>query len=212
MSGFGTTLAPLILPAAAILKQRLPELRTTLAELDPPTSFELPQLGRTDAVIAVESPLAPAPDARFDKRPLMTEVFDVTVPEDHPLAQAPSLTLRDLADETWVFATVGMCQEIPLAACTAAGFTPHATHVIGDWNATFAAVRQDLGICLMLRLARRSSEPGVTMRRFDDAPWRGVFAAIRPGSGDVPQIEPVLEALGEGAPAAESELDRAPRG
>ncbi|MFI1607054.1 hypothetical protein ACH4YN_33755 [Streptomyces griseofuscus] len=112
----------------------------------------------------------------------------MTVPEDHPLAQAPSLTLRDLAAETWVFATVGMCQEIPLAACTAAGFTPHATHV------------------------GRSSEPGVTMRRFDDAPWRGVFAAIRPGSGDVPQIEPVLEALGEGAPAAESELDRAPRG
>ncbi|MFF4934305.1 LysR substrate-binding domain-containing protein [Streptomyces griseofuscus] len=182
VSGFGTTLAPLILSAAAILKQRLPELRTTLAELDPPTSFELLQLGRTDAVIAVESPLTPAPDARFDKRPLMTEVFDVTVHEDHPLAQAPSLTLRDLADETWIFAAVGMCQEIPLVACTAAGFTPQATHVIGDWNATFAAVRQDLGICLMPRLARRSSEPAS----------RCGVSTTRPGAGCSPPYGPAV--------------------
>ncbi|MET8944498.1 LysR family transcriptional regulator [Streptomyces sp. NPDC004542] len=209
VSGFGTTLAPLILPAAGILNRRLPGLRTTLAEVDPPVSFELLELGRTDVVIAVESPAAPALDARFDKRPLMTEVFDVALPDDHPLAQAPSLTLGDLADEAWIFATVGMCQEIPLAACAAAGFTPQATHVIGDWDATFAAVRQGLGICLVPRLARRSSQPGVTVRRFDDAPWRRVFAAVRPGSAEVPQIEAVLEALGEAARDAESELDGA---
>lgn len=120
VSGFGTTLAPLILPAAGILKRRLPGLRTTLAEVDPPVSFELLELGRTDVVIAVESPTAPVLDRRFDKRPLMTEVFDVALPAEHPLADAPSLALGDLAEEAWIFATVGMCQEIPLAACAAA--------------------------------------------------------------------------------------------
>ena len=179
VSGFGTTLSPLILPAAGILKRRLPELRTTLAEVDPPVSFELLELGRTDVVIAVESPAAPALDSRFDKRPLMTEVFDVALPEEHPLAQAPSLTLGELADEAWIFATVGMCQEIPLAACAAAGFTPQATHVIGDWDATFAAVRQGLGICLVPRLARRvlpARRHGAAVRR------RALAAGVRRGA------------------------------
>ncbi|WP_330461705.1 LysR family transcriptional regulator [Streptomyces sp. NBC_00820] len=209
VSGFGTTLAPLILPAAGILKRRLPGLRTTLAEVDPPVSFELLELGRTDVVIAVESPTAPVLDRRFDKRPLMTEVFDVALPAEHPLADAPSLALGDLAEEAWIFATVGMCQEIPLAACAAAGFTPRATHVIGDWDATFAAVRQGLGICLVPRLARRSSQPGVAVRRFDEAPWRRVFAAVRSGSTQTPQIEAVLDALSEAAGVAESKMNGA---
>ncbi|MEU6541306.1 LysR family transcriptional regulator [Streptomyces sp. NPDC047000] len=209
VSGFGTTLAPLILPAAGILSRRLPGMRTTLAEVDPPASFEMLQQGRTDVVVAVESPTAPVRDARFDKHPLMTEVFDVALPAEHRLARVPSLRLGDLAGEAWIFATVGMCQEIPLAACAAAGFTPRATHVIGDWDATFAAVRQGLGICLVPRLARRASQPGVVLRRFDDAPGRTVFAAVRSGSGGVPQIEAVLEALAEAARITESKINMA---
>ncbi|MFE0646586.1 LysR family transcriptional regulator [Streptomyces sp. NPDC058877] len=209
VSGFGTTLAPLILPAAGIVKRRSPGLRTTLAEVDPPASFEMLEQGRTDVVIAVESPSVPAFDTRFDKHPLMTEVFDVALPAGHPMVQAPALTLADLAEDAWIFATVGMCQEIPLAACAAAGFTPQATHVIGEWDATLAAVREGLGICLVPRLARRGSRPGVVVRRIDDAPWRRVFAAVRSGSGDVPQIEAVLDALRETARMMESELNGA---
>jgi DNA-binding transcriptional LysR family regulator len=195
ISGFATTLAPLILPAAGRLKRTLPGLRTTLAEVDPPVSFDLLEQGRTDVVIAVESLVEPMRDPRFDKTVLMTEVFDVALPEGHPLALAPSLSLKDLAEEAWIFATVGMCQDIPLAACAAAGFTPHATHAIGDWEATFAAVAQGLGISLVPRLARTGSRSGVVVRTFDEAPCRQVFAAVRAGSGDVPQVKAVLGAL-----------------
>jgi DNA-binding transcriptional LysR family regulator len=207
VSGFGTTLAPLILPAAGILKRRRPGLRTMLAEVDPPLSFDLLEQGRTDVVIAVESPSVPVLDNRFDKHSLMTEVFDVALPVEHPRAEAASLSLGDLADDPWIFATVGMCQDIPLAACAAVGFTPRATHVIGDWDATMAAVCEGLGICLVPRLARRTSQPGVVVKRLDDAPWRRVFAAVRSGSGEVPQIEAVLDALREAAQAVESELN-----
>jgi DNA-binding transcriptional LysR family regulator len=204
VSGFATTLAPLILPAAGALRRSRPGLRTTLAEVDPPRSFELLDQGRTDVVIAVEAPTVPMSDARFEKVPLMTEIFDVALPVGHPLTEAPSLSLGDLAEEAWIFATVGMCQEIPLAACAAAGFTPQATHTIGDWEATFAAVRQGMGICLVPRLARMVSRPSVTVRRFDDAPWREVFAAVRAGSGEVPQIRAVLDALRQTAEEAEA--------
>ncbi|GGZ57734.1 LysR family transcriptional regulator [Streptomyces subrutilus] len=201
VAGFATTLAPLILPAAGILRRTRPGLRTQLAEVDPPVSFDMLADGRTDVVIAVEGPAAPVRDARFDKVPLMEEVFDVALPPGHPLADAPSLTLTDLADEAWIFATAGMCQEIPLAACAAAGFTPRATHAIGDWQATFAAVREGLGISLVPRLAAGASGAGLTLRLFDDAPSRQVFAAVRAGEAAVPQIAAVLEALREAADA-----------
>ncbi|MEU0400251.1 LysR family transcriptional regulator [Streptomyces sp. NPDC006197] len=210
VSGFGTTLAPLILPAAGIVKRNRPGLRTKLAEVDPPASFELLEQGRTDVVIAVESPALPAFDSRFEKHPLMTEVFDVALPAEHPRARVPALALADLAEDAWIFATVGMCQEIPLAACAAAGFTPQATHVIGEWDATLAAVREGLGICLVPRLARRGSRPGVVIRRLEDAPSRRVFAAVRSGSGGMPQIAAVLDALREAARTAETELNGSP--
>jgi DNA-binding transcriptional LysR family regulator len=199
VSGFATTLAPLVLPAAGILRRTRPGLRTTLAELDPPASFDLLAQGRTDVVIAVESPTAPVTDPRFDKLPLMMEVFDVALPDGHRLTREPALMLRDLADEAWIFATVGMCQEIPLAACAAAGFEPRATHAIGDWAATFAAVREGMGICLVPWLARTAERSGVVIRGLQEAPCRRVFAAVRAGSGDVPQIRAVLEALQEAA-------------
>ncbi|MBD0694694.1 LysR family transcriptional regulator [Streptomyces sp. CBMA123] len=209
VAGFATTLAPLILPAAGLLKQTHPRLRTALAEVDPPDSFERLSRGETDVAIAVEAPDAPAHDARFDKVPLMREIFDVALPTGHHLIDAPTLGLPDLADEAWIFATVGMCQEIPLAACAAAGFVPQATHAIGDWEATFAAVRAGLGISLVPRLARPVARDGVVVREFTDAPSRRVFAAVRRGEQRVPQIAAVLDALRETAAAEESNALRA---
>ncbi|MCF3101146.1 LysR family transcriptional regulator [Streptomyces roseoverticillatus] len=209
VAGFATTLTPLILPAAAILKESRPQLRTTLAEVDPPVSFEMLADGRTDVVIAVESPNAPVGDPRFEKFPLMQEIFDVALPLGHRLEEAASLTLADLADEAWIFATAGMCQEIPLAACAAAGFTPRATHAIGDWEATFAAVRHGMGISLVPRLARSAARSGVVVKTFDDAPCRQVFAAVRAGDGSQPQVAAVVEALAQAAATARAQDDGA---
>lgn len=211
VAGFATTLATLILPAAALLKQRRPRLRASLAEVDPPLSYDLLAQGRSDVVVAVESRSAPVVDARFHKVSLMDETFDVALPEGHPLVSAPALSLRDLAEEPWIFATGGMCQEIPLAACAAAGFTPRATHAIGDWDATFAAVALGMGISLVPRLARPAVRAGVVVRGFDDAPHRHVFAAVRRGSIHTPQIAVTLLALQDAAAQAQLQagaLDR----
>ncbi|MFJ9695594.1 LysR family transcriptional regulator [Kitasatospora sp. NPDC101183] len=210
VAGFATTLAPLVLPAAGLLKHSHPRLRTALAEVDPPDSFERLSRGEADVAIAVEAPDAPEHDPRFDKVPLMREVFDVALPTGHRLVDEPALGLPDLAEEAWIFATVGMCREIPLAACAAAGFTPQATHTIGDWEATFAAVRAGLGISLVPRLARPVGRDGVVVRPFAaEAPSRRVFAAVRPGERGVPQIAAVLDALRETAVGEEARTARA---
>ncbi len=197
ISGFATTLAPLILPAAGLLRQRRPQLRTLLSEVDPPESYDLLAQGRTDIVVAAESAQVPVLDRRLHKVTLLEEVFDVALPTGHALTGAPSIRLDDLAKEPWIFATVGMCQEIPLAACARAGFTPQAAHAIGDWEATFAAVAQGLGISLVPRLARPFARDGVVVRPFADAPARRIFAAVRAGQEHAPEIAVALAALAD---------------
>ncbi|MEV1025568.1 LysR family transcriptional regulator [Streptomyces sp. NPDC050264] len=199
LAGFSTTLSALILPAVARLKKDRPLLRTTLAEADPPESFAMLHRGETDVVISADTAHSPGGDGpRFHRVILCEDPFDVALPVSHGLAAEDGLRLADLADETWIFATTGMCHDIGVAACTAAGFTPQASHAIGDWDATLSAVELGLGVALVPRLARPAPRPEVAIRSFADTPpSRYVFAAVREGSQASPEIAAVLDALRE---------------
>ncbi|RSS60107.1 LysR family transcriptional regulator [Streptomyces sp. WAC01280] len=210
VAGFSTTLSALILPAVARLRETRPLLRTSLAEVDPPESFALLHRGQTDVVISADTALHPGPagedgrlDPRFHRVALCEDPFDIALPDGHRLLDSPRLVLADLAQETWIFATTGMCHDIGVAACAAAGFTPRASHAIGDWDATLAAVRLGLGVALVPRTARPAPRPEVTVRAFSEgAPSRTVFAAVREGSQTSPEIVAVLDALRTVARAA----------
>ncbi|WP_432062863.1 LysR family transcriptional regulator [Streptomyces sp. S1] len=206
VAGFSTTLSALVLPAVARLRETRPLLRTSLAEVDPPESFSLLHRGETDVVISADTARTPGPasaDARFHRVPLCEDPFDIALPEGHRLLGSPRLLLADLAEETWIFATTGLCHDIGVAACTAAGFTPRASHAIGDWDATLAAVRLGLGVALVPRLAGPAPRPEVTVRAFTErAPSRTIFAAVREGSQTSPEIAAVLDALRTVAGAA----------
>ncbi|WP_254047267.1 LysR family transcriptional regulator [Streptomyces aureus] len=142
-------------------------------------------------------------DGRFHRVVLCDDPFDIALPAGHRLLDSERLLLADLADETWIFATTGLCHDIGVAACTAAGFTPQASHAIGDWDATLAAVRLGLGVALVPRLAKPVPRPEVTIRPFTErAPSRTVFAAVREGSQTSPEIAAVLDALRTAARAA----------
>ncbi|WNI14304.1 LysR family transcriptional regulator [Actinacidiphila sp. ITFR-21] len=197
VAGFSTTLSALILPAVARLKETRPMLRTSLAEVDPPESFSMLHRGQTDVVISADTEQNPAGhDKRFHRVALCVDPFDVALPEGHSLISSERLELADLADENWIFATTGMCHDIGVAACAAAGFTPQASHAIGDWDATLAAVRLGLGVALVPRLAKPAPRPKVTVRGFSgNAPRRNVFAAVRKGSELSPEIAAMLDAL-----------------
>ncbi|MEU2233279.1 LysR family transcriptional regulator [Streptomyces vietnamensis] len=206
VAGFSTTLSALILPAVARLRETRPLLRTSLAEIDPPESFSMLHRGETDVVISADTahhPGAVGEDPRFHRIALCDDPFDIALPEGHRLLDSPRLLLADLAEETWIFATTGMCHDIGVAACTAAGFTPQASHAIGDWDATLAAVRLGLGVALVPRMAKPAPRPEVTIRAFSEqAPSRTVFAAVREGSQTSPEIAAVLDALRTVARAA----------
>ena len=197
ITSFAGLLSTLVLPTVRRLKSERPGLRTTIAELDLPASYDKLARGETDIVIAVDTVVPRAVDQRFHRTALLEDIFDVALPEGHPLADAPKVRLIDLAAEPWIFATVGTCQEIPLAACAAAGFMPKATHTMGNWDVTLSAVGMGMGICLIPRLSRPASRGEVVIRPVQDAPRRLVFTVVRDGAHNAPEIAAVLAALQE---------------
>ncbi|MEV6350456.1 LysR family transcriptional regulator [Actinoplanes sp. NPDC051851] len=197
LGGFPATLTGLALPALWSLRSAAPLLTLRLSEAEPPEAFDLLLRGDLDIVLTVESPHGPvATDRRFHRSPVLIDPFDVALPEDHPLAAAPTLRLADLAGAEWILPHAGVCREICLAACVAAGFTPFVAHHIGDGESTMSAVALGLGPALVSRLAGVAPRPGVVIRALDgDRPVRHITAVLRRGSETAPHLAAVLDAI-----------------
>ena len=109
----------------------------------------------------------------------------------------------ELEGETWVAPPIGWsCDEVFMAGCRTAGFSPKIAHRAGDWQATMGLVAGGLGISLVPRLAHTAPPPGVVIVPLLGAPpQRHVFAACRAGAESSPAIRVVLDALGSVARA-----------
>src|SRR5699024_11788173 len=54
---------------------------------------------------------------------------------DHTLAQCSSVSLTDVAEETWIVGRPGTTyHQLVMANCASAGFTPHIGHYANEWE------------------------------------------------------------------------------
>jgi DNA-binding transcriptional LysR family regulator len=200
VAAFPTAVAGLVAPAASALRPAGVHLAVT--ECEAPEAFRRLATREADLVVSMEHTGAPqADDPRTYRRDLVADVMDAALPDDHPLASRPGLSLRSLRGEDWVLPPVGWtCDEVVTAACQAAGFTPRAAHRTGDWVATLALVAAGLGVSVLPRLARIAAPPGVVLRPLrGDPPLRQVFAACHRGAEARPAISATLDALADAA-------------
>lgn len=199
LCGFPTALASLLAPAAAHLRDTPSSLETELVEAENAECFELLLAGRADIAVVVPTPANPPPDdRRFDQQPLLDDPFDLVVPAHHRLAGQNSVDLADAAEEPWIAAPGRIDdQALVLAACAAAGFTPHISHRAEEWNAIVALVTHGFGVCLMPRLAPVPPHHAVVRLslRGDPAPSRRVLTCVRRGSRGQAMIARGLHAL-----------------
>jgi DNA-binding transcriptional LysR family regulator len=198
MCGFPTAVAGLLAPAAARLKT--PGLTVHVAEVETSDGFDLLLAGETDiAVVVLDPETLPLDDAKFDRRSVLREPFDLITPADHPLAHRPAVTLDAAAREPWILAAPGSCDLYPLAvtACAAAGFTPCVLHHAKDHVAVSALVACGLGVALIPRMATVPPQHAVARIPLRDAPSRHILACVRLGSDRRPAIERGLDALHE---------------
>ncbi|MFB4308897.1 LysR family transcriptional regulator [Actinomadura sp. GTD37] len=217
MCGFTTAVGGLVAPAAGALLRDDPGLRVEIRECDTEVALGLLAAGETDIAVIEPTPDAPPPgDPRFDRAPLLEELYDLIVPAGHPLARRggglprgddrpyPGVRLEDAADETWISVAPEVCahhQQV-LAYCAAAGFTPRFAHHATSWSVIWALVSNGLGVSLVPRLAGGPSDQPVVRVPLtgDGVPKRRVLTCVRRGSRDNPLIARGLGALRDAVP------------
>jgi DNA-binding transcriptional LysR family regulator len=202
VAGFATALAGLVAPAAAELRAVAPGVRLRVSELESLDGFRALGAREVDVVIAMECAGAPrAGDGRFHREALLEDLLDVAVGDEHPLAGEDEIVLAELAGERWIAPPAGWsCEEVLVAGCRAAGFSPQMAHRAGYWQAVLALVGAGLGVALIPRLAQGATPPGVTLLPLAGAaPRRHVFACCRAGAETARPVRAVLDALARAA-------------
>lgn len=200
MCGFPTAVAGLLAPAAARLRIAAPGLTVHVAEVETADGLDLLLSGETDiAVVVLDAGTLPLDDAKFDRRSVLHEPFDLITPADHPLARQREAALGDVAGEPWVLAAAGSCDlhQIAVTACSAAGFTPSVLHHARDHVAVSALVACGLGVALIPRTAAVPAQHAVARIPLHAPPTRHILACVRLGSDRGPAIEQGLSALEE---------------
>lgn len=199
LCGFPTAVSTLLAPLATRLRRRHPCLAVRIVESEPAASFDLLFSGAADLAIIEAIPDGPPlTDRRFDQRPLLRDPFDLLVPANHALTERDTITLTDAATEPWILGMpASSSRQHTLAACSAAGFSPHIAHEAREWAVVASLVAHGLGVALVPRLAQLPSE--LTLTRLTPAgppePFRQFLTCIRRGSHEHPAISEALSHL-----------------
>lgn len=205
LCGFSTAAAALLPGVVSSVRAAHPSCRVRIIEAEPEECFDLLLADEADvAVVVATSGLPSSIDPRFEQSHLLEDPLDLLVPEDHPLAQEPSVLLSELADESWIMDRPGRpYHQLLQTACAAAGFSPAAAHVATEWDTGAALVAAGLGIALIPRLAHLPA--GYPVRRVplrgDPTPSRHILTGIRRGSSEQPLIALALASLASNAAA-----------
>lgn len=197
---FPSSSATLLPVALAHLREQFPQLTVTFDEIEPPDSLHRLRAGDYDLAIAFSYPGTDLGRGEDDLTGLVTvHLLDdptfAVLAHDHPLADAPNLTLEDLDEQTWI-AGCPRCRGQLLSSCHTAGYQPQIAYATDDYVTVLGLVAAGLGVALLPGLVRgfAACAPGVVIRDVDTAPRR-VFAVTTPELLQVPAVKTTLAAL-----------------
>ncbi|WP_078651397.1 LysR family transcriptional regulator [Streptomyces xylophagus] len=208
---FSSGILGLLPGALRALAERLPHVRVDVVEAEPPDLFTALDGGQLDLAVAVDFAAAPPhTDTRYRRTDLLTDVLDLAVPPDHPLADRSRVSLRELATDAWIIGDArSCCGAVARSVCAAAGFTPDIRHAVNDWGALAALVEAGQGVALIPRLVQPLyGHRQLALLTTEGAPpSRNVFAAVRAGA----EGDPVLGAVRDQLKLSARELYRRTR-
>jgi DNA-binding transcriptional LysR family regulator len=181
IAAFATAARGLAPQALRDLRTRYPQLAITFHEQEPHES--IPRLVRRDVDLIIVSDWHNAPLALPDgltKAPLFDDVADVALPPGHRLSRAKSVTLRELAGESWITWQPGsICHDWLLHTLRKEGHEPKIAHTAAEYATQLALVAAGLGAAVLPRLGRDPLPKGVTVVPAEPSLRRHVYAAWR---------------------------------
>ena len=154
IGGFPTSVAGIIAPAMAMLRETLPGWEFEVSDTESEESLDRLLDGTMDVAVVMAAPNRPLlSDPRLKIEPLLEEEYYVALPADHALAGAADIALTDLVNESWILAREGFsCHDHISAICADAGFQPRGRHRSTDFPAALALVAAGCGITMIPRL------------------------------------------------------------
>jgi DNA-binding transcriptional LysR family regulator len=212
MAVFASAAASMAPRALARFRERHPAVELIVTVADPLDSLPLLRAGELDIAlcnsidaVSTEPAARRSPDAgglRLEQVDLFEDPMYVALPAAHPLADAPELPLRLLADETWMLATRDSCPDAELffSVCAAEGIEPRIGFQYDDYAALLGFVSAGVGISVVPDMVARGAREDVVLRTPDPPlPARRISAAV-PAGYRSPAVTAKLETLLEIAP------------
>jgi DNA-binding transcriptional LysR family regulator len=201
VAAFATAARGLLPAVLHTLRQRYPNLSVRLAELEPTESIA--QLRHTVIDIAVvqdwpEAPLT-VPDG-ISCAPVLEDILDVALPDQHPFAGRAAVTLDELRGEDWVsWPSDEICHGWLESTLRRNGIEPRVRHTASEHSTQLAVVAAGLGAAIIPRLGRGPTPAGVGFVPLRPTPRRRVFALWRNSTTNRPACRAALRALQDAA-------------
>jgi DNA-binding transcriptional LysR family regulator len=201
LASFASAAASVVPPAIALFRERHPAVELSIAMADPIDSLPRLRAGELDMALS-HDPMCNPGDVLLpgiELVPLFDDPMYVAMPAGHPLADAPSLTLADLASEPWMLATTATCPDsrLFLRACHAAGFEPQIAFQNDDYPAILGFVAAGVGVALIPDMAARRLREDVVARDLEPPPPSRPIAVALPIGYRSPPVIAMLAVLKE---------------
>lgn len=173
------TISPYLVPRyTTSFAKRFPDAKLRIVEDVTPVLIEsLRELSIDIAILAL-----PLRHKDLELFPLRTEPLFAVLPKDHRLADAASVSLKDLRGEPFVMLRDGHCfRDLSLATCARARITPNIAFESGQFSSLFGMVAAGVGISLAPEMAVDRNAGCRYVRLSDARATRTVVAAVLRG-------------------------------
>ena len=207
MAAFSSGAATVVPLALARFRELHPEVEMIISVADPVDSLPLLRAGELDLALcngpevpggeAARRPRRTTPGLPMDAIDLFEDPLYIALPADHPLADAPRLTLELLAQESWMLASAGSCPDADLFldACEAASIEPRVAFQYDDYAALLGFVAAGVGISVIPDMIAREVRDDVVVRALDPALTPRPIRAAVPTGYRPPAVAAMLEVL-----------------
>jgi molybdate transport repressor ModE-like protein len=197
LASFQSAGATLVPRAVAEFHRSHPQVEMGMIEAEPmPASAHL-KAGDIDLALVYDYEAIPGMlDPDLDLTNLIDDPYEVILPKGHVLAGEPRLSLKELAEESWIASTnQAGCRAITELACREAGFAPRIAFETDETLAAQALVAAGVGVTILPRLALSTVHPAVVNRTLTEQPTRRIWAARLKGAYCSPAAEAMVQVL-----------------
>ncbi|WP_405371960.1 MULTISPECIES: LysR family transcriptional regulator [unclassified Microbacterium] len=198
LAAFSTAVRGLVIPVLTELSARHPGLRLPLRESEPWETVALVASGQRDLGVTHQwGGIALSLPDHLVATPLFTDIADVILPEDHPLAHRRELHPGELGDEPWVATLEGtICRQWLRRLFDGIGGAPRIVHESMEFENHLELARAGVGVALVPRLGRAPLGRGlVAIPTAAPASTRDILTVHRRTQADSAALRAVIAAL-----------------